>query len=108
MRIYIQVINAAIKNNLRQLLKRKVLKLKTYGTNIIAADVTLKKDSTDKEIGHHAEIRLSIQGHDLFGKAKAGDFDVAISIVIESLRKRLRKKKTGKLLARRRQKLCFK
>lgn len=107
MRIYIQVINATIKNNLRQLLRRRVLKLETYGTNIIAADVTLKKDSADKEIGYHAEIRLSIKGYDLFGKAKGGNFEEALNIVVESLRKRLRKKKTGRLLARRSQKVVF-
>ena len=107
MQIFIQVINETIPNNLRQLLRRRILKLETYGTTIIAADVTLKKDSDDKEIGYHAEIRLFIKGYDLFGKLKAGDFKTAMNIVIESLRKRLRKIKTGKLLSRRKQKAIF-
>lgn len=107
MRIYIQIINGIIKSNFRQILRRRILKLETYHSNIIAADITLKKDSADKEIGYHAEIRLSIKGCDLFGKAKAGSFEEALNIVVESLRKRLRKKKTGKLLARRRQKIIF-
>lgn len=100
MKINIQVIQGQIKGNFRQLLRRRVLKLETYSSNILAADVSLTKDSSDKKIGYHAKIKLSIRGYDIFGKSKAGDFEEAVNSVIESLRKKLRRKKTKKKLNR--------
>ncbi len=94
MTIYIQIINGTIGNNLRLLLRRRILKLETYHSNIIAAYVILKKDNSSSDKSHHAEIRLSINGPDLFGKCKAANFEQAGADVIESLRKRLRKKST--------------
>lgn len=107
MTINIQIIKSNADDALRQCIRKQILKLETYHTNIIVADVILKKDSVDKEKGFYAEVRLLIKGNDLFGKSKGESFEKAIADVSESLRKRLRKKKTEKKLTRRKEKLVF-
>jgi ribosomal subunit interface protein len=101
MNIRIQVIDNTISASLRQKLRRWVMKLDTFHSRILEANVILKKDNQSKDKGCMAEIRLVISGNDLFGKSSAKNFEDAIATVVESLRKRLRKMKSEKKAQRR-------
>lgn len=94
MKITIQTINCTIAGSLRQRIRRRVLKLETYFSNIIRTDVLIKKNSADRQSGIHCTLQLSKKGNNLFAKSKAGDGESAVSNAIEAMRKRLRKEKT--------------
>lgn len=101
MNIRIQLIDETITPDFRQKIRGWVQKLETYHDKILEAKVILKKDNESKDKGFFCEIRLVIRGNDLFGKSSAENFAVATEKVVESLRKRLRKKKTEKMAQRR-------
>ena len=101
MTIRIQIINGNIADKLRQRIRRKIRKLNTFYEKIIAAEVFLKNEAKDKEAGHQCEIRLVIKGYDLFGKSSSSSYEQAAAEAVESLRKKLIKKKTIRLVKRR-------
>lgn len=71
----------------------KVSKLDTFHDGIIAADVTLKLEKSDISENKIAEIRVQIPGDDVFCSRQAKNFEEAVDLSVDALRKQLQKAK---------------
>ncbi|MFN3918232.1 MAG: ribosome hibernation-promoting factor, HPF/YfiA family [Flavobacteriales bacterium] len=79
-------------------IRAKVEKLTQFYDNIIAAEVFLRLESSKENENKVTEIKLFIPGNDLFAKRQAKSFEESTDLVVEALRRQLRKTK-GKQMA---------
>ncbi len=107
MNIQIQVINDKIPTAVRQRIRRRINKLTTFNDELTSARAILKKDGNNRINDFHCEIRLMIKGYDLFARNKASGFEEAASLVVESLRRQIIRRKTQKEIQRRKNKTIF-
>ncbi|MCQ2375371.1 MAG: ribosome-associated translation inhibitor RaiA [Salinivirgaceae bacterium] len=71
----------------------KVGKLETFYDGIVAADVTLKLEKSDKTENKVAEIKVSIPGNDAFASNRAKTFEEAVDLTVDALKGQLKKAK---------------
>ena len=71
-------------------------RLSRYATNILSADVCLKKNRSYTRKSYLCEIKLSVPGNDLFVKRNEISYEKAIINATEAMQKLLRKKNQDK------------
>jgi putative sigma-54 modulation protein len=79
-------------------IRAKVEKLNQFYGNIIAAEVFLRLENSKDNENKVTEIKLFIPGNDLFAKRNSKSFEESADLVVEALRRQLRKTK-GKQMA---------
>lgn len=79
-------------------IKAKVEKLTQFYDHIIAVEVFLRLESSKDVENKVTEIKLFIPGNDLFAKKQSKSFEESTDLVVEALRRQLKKTK-GKLQA---------
>lgn len=84
---------------LLQLIQKKSDKLDTFFDRIISGEVNLSIDKNIEKGNKVIEMKIYVPGATLFAKEAAKSFEEGIDLVVESLRKQLKKHK-GKLLDR--------
>ncbi len=100
MNIIIQSVNFRTGSTLENFIREKVSKLFNHCTNIIRADIVLRKGENGNLENKLCEIRLIIPGYDHFVKVGSGRYEKSILEAVETLQKILRRNKT-RLLAKR-------
>lgn len=94
MNITVQSIHFDANDALLQFIYRKAHKLNNFYPNILHAEVYLRLEPSDTEDNKIAEIKLNIPGNSLFAKERCKTFEEAADLVVESLKRQLRKHKT--------------
>ena len=94
MKIDIQSLHFTPQQELTDFVTEKVSTLSHFNDSILAGEVCLKLDKSDKTENKVCEIRLSVPGNDLFAKRQCKTFEEATNQTVEALQKQLRKLKT--------------
>ncbi|MDR1757669.1 MAG: ribosome-associated translation inhibitor RaiA [Bacteroidales bacterium] len=93
MKINISSVHFKADQKLEIFITEKVEKLNKVHDNIIAADVILKLENSEKPENKTAEIRVSIRGNDALASKTAKTFEEATDECVEALRRQLQKVK---------------
>lgn len=88
-------INAPFEVNplLKDLINKRVTKLKTFYDRILDVDVFLKLEDPKSPDGKVVEINLSLPGKNAFAKETSDTFEKAIAATTEKLERQLKKRK---------------
>ena len=82
-----------IDQKLVDFIQKKVDKLETFYDRIIDGEVILKVEKEDSRDNKVVEIKLNLPGSQLFAKDKSKSFEAGTDVVVEALRRQLKKKK---------------
>lgn len=93
MKLNVQSIHFKADTKLLELIDEKVNKLKEHHNEIINSDVILKLDSKQPS-NKVVEIKLHCNGCNFYAKKISSSFEKATDMVVEALRRQLRKHKT--------------
>ena len=94
MNIKINDVNFNADQKLSEFVNKKVAKLDTYFDGIISAEVILKLIKPEASNNKQVELKLSIPANDyLFAKKEADTFEEATDLVVEAVRRQLKKYK---------------
>ncbi len=93
MKVTVQSVNFNADQKLIEFTKEKVQKLEKFYEKIIGIEVFFKVQKTSEKENKIIEIKVVIPGNDLVDKKEAKTFEEGISLAVESLKRRLRKKK---------------
>lgn len=99
--ITFQSIHFKASSQLEDFLQEKVSKLFEQDSSIIRADVTLFEGASGNPKNQFCEIQLSVPGENHFVKKNSENYEKSIMDAISSLQKVLRRKKTKKVIRRR-------
>ena len=94
MEIKVESPHFTINSLLQEYIIRKVGRLSHFNKRFLSAEVLLKLDKSDTDDNKVCEIKLVGPRKDLFATCKASTFEDAITEVIHSLEKQMRKQKT--------------
>ncbi|MBW2960772.1 ribosome hibernation-promoting factor, HPF/YfiA family [Mesonia aestuariivivens] len=87
-------VHVAASERLEEFTKEKLNKLKERFDFIVSAEVFFKtENSSAKQEGRIAEIKLSVPGPQIFASANEENFDMAVNKTISELKTQLQKKK---------------
>lgn len=93
MKVHVQSVNFKADASLVEFVEKKLGKLDRYYEKIVDADVFLKVQHTSEKENKIVEIKVNVPGDELMDKKEAKTFEEGISIAVDSLKRRLRKKK---------------
>lgn len=93
MKVHVQSVNFKADTSLVEFVEKKLSKLDRYYEKIVDADVFLKVQHTSEKENKIVEIKVNVPGDELMDKKEAKTFEEGISIAVDSLKRRLRKKK---------------
>lgn len=93
MRIDIQANHIDVNQQLEETIREKVAKLEHYFENIVDAIVYLREESNHKEV----EIKLNVRDNTLFVKENGENFQAALDIAVDVMKKQLKKYKEKQL-----------
>ena len=93
MNVQINAVKFKADKKLEDFIEQKVSKLTQFYDGVIASEVTLKVDASEKPENKIAEIRLKIPGNDLFAKKQSDTFEESTDTAVEALRRQLKKHK---------------
>ena len=100
MNITIQTIGFTASEHLNTFLNKKMEKIFKHRSDIIRADVLLKKDTDNDPFNEWCEITVSKAGENQFVKKNAEKFEDAILNAVDAMDKILRRMKTKEIDAR--------
>jgi len=90
----IQTIHFDADAKLLDFTKKKISKLETFHDKIVDVDVYLKFTAASSTIKEKAvEIKVNVPGNTLFAEERATTFEEAIDIVVETMKRQLKKTK---------------
>ncbi len=101
MKINIQSLHFTANTKLDKGIRDKLTKLSKINERLLAANVVLKIDKSDRLDNQVCEIRLELPGPDLFAKAQSSTFEKAFAIVYDELHQQLLRQKTNTIRNRR-------
>jgi len=99
--ITFQSVHFKASSELEDFVNEKVSKLFEQDRSIIRADVTLFEGASGNPRNQFCEIQLSVPGENHFIKKSSENYEKSILAAIGSLQKVLRRKKTKKVISRR-------
>ncbi len=89
--------SAGKKNNIKELINKKISKLFKRNNKINEANVAFFEGAKGNPKNQFCRIRLSIKGNDLFVTKNPNDYEKSISLAVDALRKMMRRKKSDKI-----------
>jgi len=98
MQVNVHSIQFKADSKLIQFIEARIDKLRQFHDKLITAEVFLKVDKNNEFGNKVAEIKVHIPGKDLFAKRTASTFEEATDLVIEALRRQIRKVKGKRAL----------
>jgi putative sigma-54 modulation protein len=99
--IVFQSIHFKASPELEAFVNEKVSKLFEQDSSILRADVTLFEGASGNPINQFCEIQLSFAGENHFIKKNSENYEKSIFEAVTALQKVLRRKKTKKIITRR-------
>jgi len=100
MKIKIQSDGFTLRQQLAELVQKKVQKFSRLCSDLISIDVKFKLDKAGNKIKKLCGIRLVIPGHDMICNTQSYSFEEAVAKAVDALERQVekRKKKTRKLV----------
>ncbi len=96
MKTIVQSVNFNADQSLVEFAEQKVQKLEKFYDKIISVEIFLKVQHTSEKENKIVEIKVSVPKDELMDKKEAKTFEEGISLAVDSLKRRLRKKKEKK------------
>ncbi|MBS9765932.1 MAG: ribosome-associated translation inhibitor RaiA [Flavobacteriaceae bacterium] len=93
MKAIVQSVNFNADQSLIEFAEQKVQKLEKFYDKIISVEIFLKVQQTSEKENKIVEIKINIPGDELMDKKDAKTFEEGISLAVDSLKRRLKKKK---------------
>jgi putative sigma-54 modulation protein len=93
MEVQVHAIHFTADQKLIDFIEEKVSKLELFFDNIIACEVYLKLDKSQEKENKISEVKLLIPGKTLIAKKQCKSFEEATDLVVEALRKQVKKHK---------------
>jgi len=93
MKADVQAINFNADKKLVSHVNNKMTKLSTFYDNILDVIVNLKLEKSDVKENKQAEVKISVQGNDLFSKKQSASFEDAFDQAYEAVKNQLIKYK---------------
>lgn len=93
MNIQVQSVHFKADQKLLDFINEKVGKLNLFFDNIISVEVYLRLDKERAFDNKISEIKVHIPGKELFAKKQCDSFEEATDLVVEALRKQVKKHK---------------
>jgi putative sigma-54 modulation protein len=94
MEMRIQTIHFDADVKLLDYAKKRISKLSTFHDSIIDVDVYLKFTAASSAIKEKAvEVKVNVPGNTLFAATKADNFEEAIDMVVETMKRQLKRTK---------------
>lgn len=94
MKINIQTIHFKFRQQLNEVLQKKLKKFNRLCEDIISIDVKLTLQTQGKRLNKLCGIRLVIRGNDMLCNTKGESFEEAIARAVEALERQIEKRKT--------------
>ena len=93
MKVKIHAIKFDAGKDLHKFVQERVDKLDLFFDKIVASEVFLRIDGTNKDKDKIAEIKMTIPGKELFAKKHGNSFEEATDLAVDALRRQLKKQK---------------
>ncbi len=93
MNIEIHTIHFDADEKLLDFVRQKVNKLGKFNDDIMNAEVFLRFENAPEMENKMAEIKLTLRGSNLFAKKQGKNFEEAVDLAAEAMRKQLKKHK---------------
>jgi putative sigma-54 modulation protein len=93
MQVSVQSIQFKADGKLIAFIESKLRKLEQFHDHMIRAEVFLKLDKNKEEGNKITEIKLNVPGKELFAKRQTSSFEEGTDLVVEALRRQIRKLK---------------
>jgi putative sigma-54 modulation protein len=93
MKLQMHSIHFDADKKLLDFIQKKVNKLETFHDRIVNGEVILKIDKDEEKENKVIEIKLFIPGNMLFAKEQSKTFEAAADVVVESMKRQLKKYK---------------
>lgn len=93
MKVNTQSLKFKADQKLLDFIQARLDKLEQYYDHVISADVILKVEKASDKENKIVEVRLNVPGNDLVAIKDAKTFEQATDLVVEALRRKLRKHK---------------
>lgn len=93
MKVYVQAVNFKADSSLIEFTEEKLNKLDKYYDKIVDIEVFFKVQKTSEKENKHVEVKVNVPGDELMDKNVAKTFEEGIQVALDSLKRRLRKKK---------------
>lgn len=99
MQVNVHSIQFKADSKLIRFVESRIDKLQQFHDKLITAEVFLRIDKNNEMGNKIAEIKLHVPGKDLFAKRQATSFEEATDLVVEALRRQIKKVKGKRALA---------
>lgn len=93
MKIKVQSVGFELRQQLADLVQKKVKKFKRLCTDLMSVDIQFKLDSPGAAVNKLCSIRLVVPGYDLVSQTRAGSFELAVAKAVEALERQIEKRK---------------
>ncbi len=93
MKVTVQSVNFNADQKLIEFTEEKMQKLEKFYEKIIGVKVFFKVQKTSEKENKIIEVKVDIPGNDLVDKKEAKTFEEGVALAVDSLKRRLRKKK---------------
>ncbi len=98
MQVNVHSIQFKADGKLISFIEGKLKKLEQFHDHMIGAEVFLRLEKNHEEGNKITEIKLNVPGKELFARRQSASFEAGTDLVIEALRKQIRKHKGKKEL----------
>ncbi len=99
MQVSVHSIQFKADGKLVSFIESKLHKLEQFHDNMIRAEVFLKLEKNKEEGNKITEIKLNVPGKELFAKRQSSTFEEGTDLVVEALRRQIRKLKGKQAMA---------
>ena len=93
MRIKVQSVGFALKQQLADLVQKKVQKFKRLCADAMSVEIQFRLDNPGAETNKLCSMRLVIPGYDLVSQTRGNSFELAVSKAVEALERQIEKRK---------------
>lgn len=93
MKVFVQSVNFNADKKLVDFVEKKAMGLEKYHDKVIDAEVFLKVQKTSEKENKITELKINIPGSELIVKKETKTFEEGISIVVDSMKRQLKKSK---------------
>ena len=93
MKVSVQSVNFNADKGLIEFIEKKVNSLEKYYDKIVDSEVYLKVQKTSEKENKFVDVKLNIPGNDLVVKKQCKTFEEGITLVVDSMKRQLTKKK---------------
>lgn len=93
MKIKVKSVGFTLRQQLADLVQKKVQKFKRLCADVMSVEVQFKLDGTNAAANKICSIRLVIPGYDILSQIKSTSFEAAVAKTVDALERQIEKRK---------------